>query len=81
MTDDFPHSPEYLVRQAARQKELARLQERQAWTDAQFLAERDAAYVAQQRSYVGPQIENVKRQMQDDTDIEGYVHKYHTDEG
>jgi len=81
MSDDFPHSPEYFTRQASRQKEIDRLRQRQTWTDAQFLAERDAAYVAEQRKYLGSQIADQERDMQDDNDIEGYVRKYFTDEG
>lgn len=77
----FPHSPEYLARQAERQKALDLAKERRNWTDAQFLAERDAEYVAQQRGYVEPTITNIERCMLDDNDIEGYVRFYHTDEG
>ena len=79
--NDFPHSAEYLARQAARQKALARFHEKSAWTDAQIIADRSVAYVAQERSYIGPQIANAEREMQDDPDTEGYVAKYHTDEG
>ena len=81
MTNAFPHSAEYLARQAARQKALDHLRDKLAWTDAQFLAERDAAYVAQERSYLGPRIASAEREMADDNDTEGYVAFYHTDEG
>ena len=80
-TTPFPHSPQYHARQAARQKEIDRLTERLGWTDAQFLAERDAAYVAEQRKYIQPQIENLQRDIRNDNDPEGYVAFYHTDEG
>lgn len=81
MSEDFPHSPEYLARQVERQKVLDDLRQRLTWTDAQFLAERDATYVVQQRAFVGPQIADQERSMRDDTDEEGYIRKYHTDEG
>ena len=84
MTDPtlpFPHSAQFLARQAARQKEIARLTERLGWTDAQFLAERDAVYVADERKCISYQIETQQRDMHDDNDTEGYVAFYHTDEG
>lgn len=77
----FPHSPEYLARQVARDKDLIAERERLLWTDAQFLAERDAAYVAEQRKFIVPRIVNIEREMREDTDVEGYVCFYHTDEG
>lgn len=77
----FPHSPEYIARQASWNKALIAEREKLLWTDAQFLAERDAAYVAEQRSYVVPRIVSIEREMQDDNDTEGYVAFYHTDIG
>ena len=77
----FTHSPEYLARQEARRTAIKVQRERLTWTDAQFLAERDAAYVAEQRGYVQPRIDNLLRDMDNDNDIEGYVRKYGTDEG
>lgn len=77
----FPHSPEYLARQAARDKALIAERDKLLWTDAQFLAERDAAYVAEQRGYVVPRIESIEQDMRDDSDTEGYVAFYHTDVG
>ena len=82
MTDaGFPHSKAYLARQAERQRTLDGLRARLTWTDAQWLAERDADYVAQQRGYLGPRIATCEQDMKDDPDTEGYVAKYHTDEG
>ena len=81
MTDNFPHSPEYLARQEARRAAIKEQRERLTWTDAQFLAERDAAYMAQQRGYVQPRIDDLLRDMESDNDSEGYVRFYHTDEG
>lgn len=80
-SSDFPPSPEYLARQADRQMGLDRYRARLGWTDAQFLAERDAAYVIEQRRYLGPRIDSLQREINDDSDIEGYMRKYHTDEG
>ena len=80
-TTPFPHSPQYFARQTARQREIDRLTERLGWTDAQFLAERDAAYVAAERKCIPYQIETQQRDMRDDNDTEGYVAFYHTDEG
>ena len=80
-TPDYPPSPEYLARQAKRQKALDALKAKMSWTNAQFLAERDAEYVAKQRSFLGPQIIDCERDIAEDNDTEGYVRKYHTDEG
>lgn len=81
MTKAYPDSPEYLARQAKRQIALVTARERLTWTDAEFLAERDAAYVAQQRGYAQPQVETIERDMREDTDEEGYIRFYGTDEG
>ena len=82
MTDaGFPHSQAYFARQAERQRTLDGLRARLTWTDAQWLAERDADYVAQPRGYLGPRIATCEQDMKDDPDTEGYVAKYHTDEG
>lgn len=81
MTDNFPHSPEYFERQASRQKALGALREKMTWTDAQWLAERDVAYVAQQRSHLRAGIINSEQEMKDDNDPEGYIRYYGTDEG
>ena len=80
MPDPFPHSSAYLARQSARQAEIDCLKAKQDWTDAQFLAERDAAYVAEQRRLIPAHIETLRRDMADDPDTEGYVAFYHTDE-
>lgn len=76
---NYPPSPEYLARQAERQKKLDFERERRTWTDAQFLAERDAAYIAEQRSFVEPLIADIERDMMGDTDFEGYMQKYGTE--
>lgn len=81
MADDFPHSPEYLARQVERQKTLDAERKQLTWTDAQFLAARDAAYVAEQRGFIPYRIKSYERDMADDNDIEGYIRKYGTDEG
>ena len=81
MPDDFPHSEAYLARQAARQKDIEKLIERATWSDAQFIAERDNEYVVMERSYISPRIESIKRNIEEDNDIEGYMKKYHTEEG
>ena len=81
MTNEFPHSPAYLARQDKRQKLLDDLRQRLSWTDAQFLAERDATYVAEKRAQLPFMIAGTEREMKDDDDSEGYVAFYHTDEG
>ena len=81
MPNDFPHSPQYFARQAARQKAIERERARILWTDAQFLAERDAVYIAEQRELIQYKIETQERYTREDNDSEGYMAFYHTDEG
>jgi hypothetical protein len=78
---DFPPSPAYLARQDERQKILDNACEQQKCTDRQILDARDETYVAEKRNFFSRVIMNVKQDMDNDSDIEGYVHKYHTDVG
>jgi hypothetical protein len=78
---DFPPSPEYLARQAAWQGKLNELLQRQKWTCRDFLDDRDAKYVEEQRRLLPYLIKDIERSMNDDGDTLGSVRHYGTDEG